>query len=89
MNASIKPPPKVQVLDGAGNLVATATTSITVGIGNNPGGSTLDGTTTRPAAAGVATFSGLKLNHTGIGYTLIATASGLTSATSNPFNITQ
>ena len=41
------PSPQVEVRDGAGNRVTTATTAITVGIGSNPGGSTLTGTATQ------------------------------------------
>jgi len=37
---------------------------------------------------GVATFSNLSINKAGTGYTLSATSSGLTGATSNAFNIT-
>ena len=37
---------------------------------------------------GVATFSTLSINNAGNGYTLAASASGLTGATSNAFNIT-
>jgi hypothetical protein len=37
---------------------------------------------------GVATFSNLSINKTGSGYTLTASHSGLTSATSSSFNVT-
>ena len=57
-------------------------------IGTNPGGSTLSGTNPVAAASGVATFNNLSLNKSGNGYTLTASAAGLTSATSNTFNIT-
>ena len=57
-------------------------------IGTNPGGGTLAGTTAIAATAGVATFPGLSINRSGTGYTLTATATGLTGATSTGFNIT-
>ena len=82
------PSPQVEVRDGAGNRVTTATTAITVGIGSNPGGSTLTGTATQSAVAGVATFPALSLNRTGTGYTLTATGGALPTATSSAFNIT-
>src|SRR5439155_1629593 len=77
----------VAVQDAQGNTVTTATTSITVAIGTNPGSGTLAGTTTVAAVSGVATFSELSLNRVATGYTLTATATGLTGATSSAFNI--
>src|SRR5207253_2370474 len=61
--------------------------TLTVALAANPGGATLSGTTSIAAVAGVATYSTLRLDKVGTGYTLTATASGLTSATSTPFNI--
>src|SRR5439155_1374957 len=66
----------------------TATNSVTVAIGTNPGSSTLAGTNPVSAVSGVATFSDLSLTKVGTGYTLTAAASGLTGATSSTFNIT-
>src|SRR5207247_1691204 len=48
----------------------------------------LSGTKTVAAVAGVAAFPGLSINQAGGGYTLSATAPGLTAATSAPFDIT-
>jgi hypothetical protein len=56
-------------------------------IGTNPSGGTLAGTLTVSATGGVATFSDLSIDKSGTGYTLTATATGLTSATSNAFDI--
>jgi hypothetical protein len=56
-------------------------------IAANPGSSTLSGTLTRAAVNGVATFDNLELNRAGTGYTLRATASGLTAATSTAFRV--
>src|SRR3989441_161654 len=78
----------IQVQDVNGNLVNTSTASITVAIGTNPGGGTLSGTKTVSAVAGVATFSGVSIDKAGTGYTLTASSSGLTGATSAAFNIT-
>src|SRR5207247_1892334 len=52
------------------------------------GGGTLAGTTSVTAVSGVATFSTLSINNAGNGYTLLASASGLTGTTSASFNIT-
>jgi hypothetical protein len=87
--ASIAPAIRVEVRDVNNNVdAADNSTSVTLSIKNNPGGGTLTGTATRTVSAGVATFNDIKINKSGTGYTLEATSSGLTSASSNPFNIT-
>ena len=68
--------------------MTASSASITLSIGTNPGGGTLSGTKTINAVNGVATFSGLNIDKTGTGYTLVATSTSLTQATSNLFNIT-
>ncbi len=80
-------PPTVTVRDSQGNTVTNSTASITVAIGTNPGGGTLSGIATRSAASGVASFSDLSINNAGNGYTLTASAQGLTGATSNAFSV--
>lgn len=86
--STITPSPKVTIQDAAGNTVTSASNSVTLAIGTNPSAGTLSGTLTVAAANGVATFNGLSINNVGTGYTLSATSTGLTSATSNTFNIT-
>ena len=86
--ASISPAVVVQVQDASGNVVTSSTAAIAMALGTNLGGSTLAGTTPVNAVAGVATFSNLSLNKVAAGYTLVASTSGLTSATSTGFNIT-
>jgi hypothetical protein len=78
----------VAIQDASGNTVTTATNAVTVGLGANPPGATFSGTTTVVAVSGVATFSNLSIDACGAGYTLAATASGLTGATSTAFNVT-
>ncbi|HYV48249.1 MAG TPA: Ig-like domain-containing protein, partial [Myxococcaceae bacterium] len=77
----------VAVSDALGNLVTGATNSITVAMGNNPGGGTLSGTLTAAASGGVASFGTLSIDKAGLGYTLVASSTGLTSATSAAFDI--
>src|SRR3989441_5330451 len=60
--AAITPAVQVTALDAAGNPVPGFIGSITVALGNNPGGSTLGGTTTVAAVNGVATFVHFGLN---------------------------
>ncbi|QRO02839.1 S8 family serine peptidase [Archangium violaceum] len=86
--ASFSPAVKVGLVDAYGNTVTTGSNSVTLVIGNNAGGGTLSGTATVNMTNGVATFSGLSINRVGTGYTLVASSTGLTSATSSVFNIT-
>lgn len=81
--------PAVSIQDASGNTVTTAANPITLAIGTNPGGGTLT-VDTNPlnAVNGVANFSGVSINNAGTGYTLTATNTGLTPATSNAFNVT-
>jgi uncharacterized protein YjbI with pentapeptide repeats len=81
--------PAVQVLarDPSGAVIPGL--DITLRIGANPGEGTLSGTTTRLTnEAGVATFAGLSIGSQSAGYTLVASASGALSTTSNTFSIT-
>jgi len=87
-NSSIAPAVTVTLLDQFGNLSPTATNSITIGLANNAGAGALAGTVTVPAAGGIATFANLSINKVGTGYTLSASATGLSSATSSGFNVT-
>jgi hypothetical protein len=86
--APIQPTVQVAIQDQFGNTVTTATTLVTVVIGANPGGGTLAGTASRSAVNGVATFSDLAINRAGSGYTLVAVAGTLATATSTGFDIT-
>lgn len=86
--AALAPPVTVEVLDAGGNRVVTATTTVSMAIGANPGSGTLGGDLVANAVNGLATFSSLSINRTGSGYTLQASANGLTGATSNAFDIT-
>lgn len=77
----------VAVQDSFGNLATGFSGSVTMMIGTNPVGDTLDGTTTVVAAAGVATFGNLELDAIATGYTLVATSAGLAADTSGTFNV--
>ncbi len=86
-NQPLNPQPVVTAVDNAGNRAYNFSGSVTVTIGTNPSSGTLAGTTMVNALNGVATFTNLSINNAGNGYTLVASASGLGSVTSNPFNI--
>lgn len=77
----------VKAEDSFGTVDTTFNGTVTVSLGNNPGGSKLGGTVSVAAVNGVATFNNLTLNKTGTGYTLISKATGLTQGTTNPFNV--
>ncbi|HYL20157.1 MAG TPA: hypothetical protein VEU74_00235, partial [Gemmatimonadales bacterium] len=85
--AAFAPAVQVSVLDAVGNLVPTFTDTVTVTLGNNPGGATLGGITKVAAANGVATFANLTLDKAASGYWLVATATGLSKATSSAVNV--
>ena len=78
----------VSVEDQFHNLAANFNGNLTVALANNPGTSTLGGTTTFAADNGVATFSNLTLNNPGSGYTLQVSGNGPTSITTAPFDVT-
>ena len=83
--------PRVTIQDAFGNTITTSTASVTLAITSGTGASGAVLTCTanpKAAASGVATFAGCKINKAGTSYTLTATATGLTSAIGNPFNIT-
>jgi hypothetical protein len=84
---SITPPVVVEVRDLQGNVDATFSGLVTIAIGINAGGGTLSGGSVN-AVAGVATFANLIIDKSGIGYTLRASATGVTTGVSNPFTVT-
>jgi len=79
---------KVAALDATGNTVTGFTGSVTLAIGTNPSGGTLTGGGPVAAVSGVATFSAVKIDKPGTGYTLTATSGTLTGGPSSAFNIT-
>lgn len=77
--------PVVQILDNFGNLTAS-TASVSAAIFSGTG--TLVGTVTRAAVNGIASFTDLRVNGSGT-HSLRFTSSGLASATSTNFTVTQ
>ncbi|WP_434388557.1 S8 family serine peptidase [Melittangium boletus] len=87
VDAPISPAVKVGYVDALGNPVASASGTLSVALGNNPGGAALGGTLAAATVNGVATFANLSLNRVGTGYTLVASASGASSVTSTAFDV--
>ncbi|MBF0484763.1 MAG: hypothetical protein HQL25_08685, partial [Candidatus Omnitrophica bacterium] len=80
--------PVVEIRDVNGNIVSSDnSTVVTLSIFNNPGNGQLTGTASVTAVNGVATFTKLQISRAGNNYTLMASATGLTSAVSTPFDV--
>lgn len=78
---------QVAVRDRSGSVARGSSALVTLTLAGGPGGATLAGTLTAQAVQGVATFRGLRLDRWGRGYTLVATAPGIGSATSAAFPV--
>ena len=83
----LAPPIQVSVQDASGNLVPTASQTVALALAPVSNGAVLGGTASAAAASGVAVFSDLTVSRAGNGYTLTASAPGLTAATSAPFDV--
>ncbi len=83
----ITPDPVVEARDPSGNRAVSFSNPVTLTIGTNPGGGVLSGANPVVAANGIITFTGMSINQAGVGYTLVASAPGLTSTTSLSFTI--
>jgi hypothetical protein len=80
---AIAPAVQVMIQDADGNVVTTATNPVTIAL---TAGTGLAGTLTVTPQNGIAAFSSLAQSTVGT-YTLLATSSGLTSATSASFTV--
>ncbi len=79
----------MRIVDAYGNTMTNSDgNTITIAIANNAGGGTIAGTLTLHPSGGVVSSVNIWINKTGNGYTLSASASPLTGATSGSFNIT-
>ena len=79
----------VSAEDGLSNVVTSYEGLVTLTLATNPGDATLGGTLQIGATNGIATFSDLTLNEIGDGYTILAAATGLKSATTAAFDVTE
>lgn len=84
---AIAPAVRVDALDQFGNIVTSFSGNIDIAKAATPATGTLSGTLSITASAGNASFSDLSIEIANTGYTLVATSSGLISATSNVFSI--
>lgn len=81
------PTVQVSVQDQFGGTVLLATNQITLNLQNNACGGSINGQTVLNAVNGAATFTGIDIRRACAGYTLQATANGLTSAVSSSFDV--
>ena len=86
-NSVIGPAIEVEFVNQAGQVDTSANSVIALTIGLNPSVGILSGATAAAAVNGVATFPGLTINKVGVGYTLVASTTGLAPETSATFNI--
>ena len=88
---TITPAVQVAALDDQGNTVSDFVGPVTIALANDGSlfkNARLSGTLVVNVVDGVATFPNLSIDQIGMGYTLRATAGGLTAATSSSFNVT-
>ncbi len=78
---------RVDVLDSTGNSAARAGDTVRLALVADSGAGTLAGVTVAPAHAGVAVFTDLSINRTGV-YHVVARAAGLDSAVSTSTVVT-
>ena len=79
--------PKVAIVDGAGEVIKSASASITISLAeDHPDGAKLHGDPTRKTNDGVATFAGLSIDKAGT-YTLTASAVGYLEVDSESFEV--
>ena len=81
--------PTIAVQDAAGYTIITDnSTQVTLAIENNPSGGVLACTENpKTVINGMVSFSGCMIDKAGTGYTLVASAGSLTSATSGSFDV--
>jgi hypothetical protein len=77
----------VAALDARGNVATSFTGPVTLALAEDPVGGSLGGTLTVLAQQGLATFTGVTLRNPGTGWTLVASAGGLTQVLSAPITV--
>jgi hypothetical protein len=78
---------EVGVFDVGGNLVTAGSPQISLALADNPAGAQLAGSTAALGVAGVARFPASRVDRSGSGFAMVASAIGLTSAISGPIRI--
>ncbi len=81
-------PISISALDAQGDVATTFNGAVSLSFADGANSAPLLGTVSVNAVNGVATFADVRINRTGTGYVLRATASSVTGANSSPFAIT-
>jgi hypothetical protein len=89
MARPITPVLYVRALDATRTRTGDFAGSVSISLATNPGGGELTGTLTATAEAGLAMFDDLRVSAPGAGYALIASAPGLSSDTSDAFDVVE
>ena len=76
------------VLDSLDNLNPNGAYTVSMVLGNNPGSATLSGTLAAVSSQGYVFFNSVSISAPAIGYSMIASAPGLTSGTVASFTVT-
>jgi len=87
VNEAIVPAIVVGVVDSEMNIVESSDASLTLGILDNPGTATLQGTTVRTVTDGLARFDDISLDAPGMQYTLRVLSPGFQELVSRPFDV--
>lgn len=89
--SNITPAVQVQIVDAFGNPVTQYSGTVTITLAHDGSvlkDASLQGTTTVSATGGVASFPGLHIDQTGLGYTLgVGIPSGVAPTVSQPFDV--
>ena len=88
VGVAITPPVVVQALDALGRHDSTFTGRVSIDLGPTASGARLQGNPTANAVAGLAVFDRLTLDAPATALTLVASATGVASATSAEFAVT-
>ncbi len=88
VDSNLNPSIKIAALDASGNLDASFNGQISIELDSNLVSASLSGVRTVAALDGVASFSNIKLDKVGYGFTLLASSAGLSSDTSDEFSVT-
>jgi len=80
-------PVRVAVEDALGNRIAVNGLTVDLELRTNPSGAALSGGASATTSGGVAEYTGLAVDGWGRGYTLEASAAGLDTAVSAPFDV--
>jgi hypothetical protein len=73
--------------DDFGTIDTSFSGNVALSLASNPGASTLTGTVSALATAGVVSFAGVSLNNPGLAYVAQATSGGLTAGKTSAFNV--